>query len=483
MTDSQWETVIGLEIHVQLSTKSKIFSDASTVFGGEPNEQANEIDLGLPGTLPVVNAEIFPKAIAFGLSVGAEIATTSHFDRKNYFYPDLPKGYQITQMDEPIVKNGCIDIELNNGATRTIRINRAHLEEDAGKSLHDAFPNMTGVDLNRAGIPLLEIVSEPDIRTAEEAEKYAKSIHQLVTYLSISDGNMAEGSFRCDANVSVRREGEKELGTRTEIKNINSFKFLKYAIRHEVKRQVNLIESGQKVTQETRLYDSTKNETRPMRSKETATDYRYFPEPDLLPISLDQNYIDQIKKTLPELPLEKMNRYAKEHGLEEGDAKFLSNDLELAQFYESCYELNRDSKQIVNWLKGEMFNRLSNVEITIKDSPVSPNQLCDLIRRTSDGTISITTAKKIFGKLWEGKSFSVDKVITEEDLAQLSDGGQLDDLIDEAFQNNPKQIEQIKKGKTKVLGYFVGLIMKQTSGKANPKQLNDLIVKKISSLK
>ena len=306
-----------------------------------------------------MNAEIFPKAIAFGLSIGAEIATTSHFDRKNYFYPDLPKGYQITQMDEPIVKNGCLNIELNNGETRTIRINRAHLEEDAGKSLHDTFPNMTGVDLNRAGIPLLEIVSEPDMRSAEEAEKYAKSIHQLVTYLSISDGNMAEGSFRCDANVSVRREGEEELGTRTEIKNINSFKFLKYAINHEVKRQINLIQAGEKVAQETRLYDSTKNETRPMRSKETATDYRYFPEPDLLPISLGQDYIDQIKKTLPELPVEKMNRYVKEHGLEENDARFLSNDLDLALFYESCYELNKNSKQIVNWLKGEMLSRLS----------------------------------------------------------------------------------------------------------------------------
>ncbi len=483
MIRSEWETVVGLEIHVQLSTKSKIFSDASTTFGGEPNERANEIDLGLPGTLPAVNAEIFPKAIAFGLSVGAEIATTSHFDRKNYFYPDLPKGYQITQMDEPIVKNGRLSIELNDGTTRTIRINRAHLEEDAGKSLHDTFPNMTGVDLNRAGIPLLEIVSEPDMRTAEEAEKYAKSIHQLVTYLSISDGNMAEGSFRCDANVSVRRKGVKELGTRTEIKNINSFKFLRYAINFEMERQIKLIQSGQKVKQETRLYDSTKNETRSMRSKETATDYRYFPEPDLLPISLDQNYIDQVKKTLPELPLEKFNRYAKDHGLEEKDAKFLSTDLDLALFYESCYELNRDSKQIVNWLKGEMLNRLSHFDITIKDAPVSPNQLCDLINRISDGTISFTTAKKIFGKLWEGQSVSVDKVIAEEDLSQLSDGNQLEGLINEAIKNNPKQVEQFQRGKTKVLGYFVGSIMKQTSGKANPKQLNELIVKKIKSLK
>ena len=483
MTNPKWETIIGLEIHVQLSTKSKIFSDASTVFGSRPNEQANEIDLGLPGTLPVVNAEIFPKAIAFGLSIGAEIAKTSYFDRKNYFYPDLPKGYQITQMDEPIVRNGCLNIELDNGTTKKIRINRAHLEEDAGKSLHDSFPNMTGVDLNRAGIPLLEIVSEPDMRTAEEAEKYAKAIHQLVTYLSISDGNMSEGSFRCDANVSVRKEGEKELGTRTETKNINSFKFLKNAINFEVRRQINLIQSGQKVKQETRLHDSIKNETRPMRSKETATDYRYFPEPDLLPISIDQNYIDQIKNTLPELPSEKKIRYAQEHGLEESDAKFLSNDLELALFYESCCELTKDSKQIVNWLRGEMLSRLGEAEITIKDSPISPNQLCDLIKRISDGTISITIAKKIFGKLWENQSVSVDDVIKEEDLAQLSDSDQLEDLVDEAIKNNPKQVEQFRKGKTKVLGYFVGLIMKRTLGKANPKQLNDLIVKKISSPK
>ena len=483
MIDANWETVIGLEIHVQLSTKSKIFSDASTVFGTGPNEQANEVDLGLPGTLPVVNAEIFPKAIAFGLSVGAEIAKTSYFDRKNYFYPDLPKGYQITQMDEPIVRNGCINIELNNGTTKSIRINRAHLEEDAGKSLHDSFPNMTGVDLNRAGIPLLEIVSEPDMRTAEEAEKYAKSIHQLVTYLSISDGNMAEGSFRCDANVSVRREGEEELGTRTETKNINSFKFLKNAINFEIKRQMNVIQSGQKVKQETRLYDSVKNETRPMRSKETATDYRYFPEPDLLPVSFDQNYIDQIKKTLPELPLEKKNRYIKEHGLRESEAKFLSNDLELALFYENCHKLVKDSKQIVNWLKGEMLSRLSDAEITIKDSPISPIQLCDLIKRISDGTISVTIGKKVFGKLWEGQAISVDNVIRDEDLAQLSDSKQLDELIDEAIKKNPRQIEQFRNGKTKVLGYFIGLIMKETSGKANPKQVNDLILERINSLK
>ena len=483
MINASWETIIGLEIHVQLSTKSKIFSDASTVFGSGPNEQANEVDLGLPGTLPVVNAGVFPKAIAFGLSIGAEIAKTSYFDRKNYFYPDLPKGYQITQMDAPIVRNGCLNIELNNGTTRSIRINRAHLEEDAGKSLHDSFPNMTGVDLNRAGIPLLEIVSEPDMRTAEEAEKYAKSIHQLVTYLSISDGNMAEGSFRCDANVSVRRKGEKELGTRTETKNINSFRFLKNAINFEIKRQINLIQSGKTVKQETRLYDSIKDETRPMRSKETSTDYRYFPEPDLLPISLDQNYIDQIKRTLPELPSEKKNRYINEHGLEDSDAKFLSNDLELALFYERCYELAKDSKQIVNWLKGEMLSRLGDDEITIKDSPISPIQLCDLIKRTSDGTISVTIAKKIFGKLWEGQSGSVDNVINEDDLAQLSDSSQLETLVDEAIKNNPKQIEQFRKGKTKVLGYFVGLIMKETLGKANPKQLNDLIIKKINSLK
>ena len=483
MTHSNWEAVIGLEIHVQLSTNSKIFSPSSTAFGAEPNDQANEIDLGLPGTLPAVNSGIFPKAIAFGLCIDANISKTSRFDRKNYFYPDLPKGYQITQMEMPIVTNGEIEIKPIAGGSKTIRINRAHLEEDAGKSIHGLIPNMTGIDLNRAGIPLLEIVSEPDMRNAEEAEIYAKSIHQLVTYLSISDGNMAEGSFRCDANVSVRSRGETVLGVRTETKNINSFKFLKNAINYEIDRQITILESGAKVEQETRLYDSVKNETRPMRSKETATDYRYFPEPDLLPVVLDEAYIEEIRLTLPELPTQKKDRYSQDYELNEEEVFFLSNDLNLAEYFEECVRLTGDAKQSANWLKGEMASRLSKHEITIREAPVSANNLSRIIIRISDGTISSKIGKKIFSAIWENNALEVDCLIEEEDLSQLSDENELQMIVSEIIRKNPKQVKQFLDGKGKVLGYFVGLVMKETSGKANPKQLNELILKRLNSEK
>jgi aspartyl-tRNA(Asn)/glutamyl-tRNA(Gln) amidotransferase subunit B len=472
---SDWEVVIGLEIHVQLSTQSKIFSGASTQFGAEPNTQACSVDLGMPGVLPVVNEAVYPKAIAFGLGVGAEIGKRSTFDRKNYFYPDLPKGYQITQMDEPIVLGGHVEITLDDGSTKDIRITRAHLEEDAGKSLHEDYHGMTGIDLNRAGTPLLEIVSEPDMRNAKEAVAYAKTVHQLVTYLSVSDGNMSEGSLRCDANVSVRKSGTEELGVRTETKNVNSFRFLERAILHEIERQIDILESGGQVLQETRLYDPDKDETRPMRSKETATDYRYFPEPDLLPVEVDDAYIANILSAMPELPSQKRTRYASELGLSTEDARLISTDLELATYFETCIATCNDPLLAANWVKGELLGALNKDELSAGDCPVNAETLGQIILRIKDGTISGKIAKTVFSALWEGTAVSVDNYIESEGLTQVSDSSALEPVVDAIIEANPKQVEQYKGGKTKLLGFFVGQVMKETGGKANPAQVNEIV--------
>jgi|TARA_B110000285_G_scaffold79042_2_gene91061 aspartyl-tRNA(Asn)/glutamyl-tRNA(Gln) amidotransferase subunit B len=477
----EWEVVIGLEIHVQLSTVSKIFSGSSVTFGAEPNTQASALDLALPGVLPVVNEAIYPKAIAFGLGIGARIGTRSCFDRKNYFYPDLPKGYQITQMDEPIVLGGEVEITLADGTTKTIRVTRAHLEEDAGKSLHEDFHGMTGIDLNRAGTPLLEIVSEPDMRSAEEAVSYAKTIHQLVTYLSVSDGDMSQGSLRCDANVSLRKKGNDEYGTRTETKNVNSFRFLEAAIKYEVIRQTEVLESGGKITQETRLYDPDKDETRPMRSKETATDYRYFPEPDLLPVIIDDAFIETVRSSMPELPAQKRARFHTEMGLTDEDSRLLSSELGLATYFEACVEICSDPILSANWIKGDLLGGLNRDNMDVSNSPVTARAMAEIILRIQDGTISGKIAKTVFNALWEGKTDSVDNYIQSEGLVQVSDSSELEPIIDRIIMENSKQAEQFRSGKTKVLGFFVGQVMKETGGKANPKQVNDLVISKLTA--
>lgn len=475
-----WETVIGLEIHVQLNTKSKIFSGASTQFGAPPNTQACAVDLGLPGVLPVVNAAVYPKAVAFGLAIGASISEISAFDRKNYFYPDLPKGYQITQMDKPIVLGGSVEIPLEDGSLKLINITRAHLEEDAGKSLHEAFQQSTGIDLNRAGTPLLEIVSEPEMGTAKEAVAYARYIHQLVTYLGISDGNMAEGSLRCDANVSIRPIGTTKMGTRTETKNVNSFRFLERAINFEVKRQQQVLESGGRIVQETRLFDPDRDETRPMRSKETAMDYRYFPEPDLLPIQIDKAFISEVKKNMPELPREKAARFATEYQLTEGDAQVLVADPALANYFEATARHCHDAKTAANWVRVELLGRMNRDDISIEDSRLSAEQFGTLLLRISDKTISGKIAKDILDALWQGKAQSVDEFIEANDLKQVSGSDSLDPLIEKIIADNPKQAEQYRQGKTKLLGFFVGQVMKETAGKANPQQVNELVRAKLA---
>ncbi len=476
-----WEVVIGLEIHVQLSTLSKIFSGASTTFGAIPNSQACLVDLGMPGVLPVVNDAVFPKAIAFGIGIGATIGTRSLFDRKNYFYPDLPKGYQITQMNAPIVTGGSIDINLSNGSTKTIRITRAHLEEDAGKSIHSEFRGFTAIDLNRAGTPLLEIVSEPDLSNAKEAVAYARTVHQLVTYLSVSDGNMSQGSLRCDANVSVRPTGNTQLGTRTETKNLNSFKFLERAIDYEINRQIDLIASGGTVTQETRLYDADMDETRPMRSKETATDYRYFPEPDLLPVEISDALINKVRDQMPELPEQKRARYVTQLGLTEKDASLLASDLPLASYFEKVNEITKDPTQTANWIKGELLACLNRENISPEAAPIKPRQLGDLILRVNDGTISGKIAKTVFAALWQKETNSVDDYIDANGLKQVSDSSTLEPIVDQIIAENPKQVGQFVAGKTKLLGFFVGKVMKQTGGTANPKQVNDLVIERLKS--
>ena len=474
----EWETVIGLEIHAQLNTKSKIFSGASTQFGAKPNSQACAVDLGLPGVLPVVNKEAVSKAVRFGLAVDAHINQINVFDRKNYFYPDLPKGYQISQLEFPIVGEGKIDIMVN-GESKTIGVTRAHLEEDAGKSIHDLYDDYTAVDLNRAGTPLLEIVSEPDMRSAEEAVAYAKKIHSLVQYIDICDGNMQEGSFRCDANVSIRPLGQKEFGTRTELKNINSFKFLEKAINLELERQQDLLEDGGRVIQETRLYDADKNETRSMRSKEEANDYKYFPDPDLLPVEVTNELLEQIKQELPELPHEKKARYVESLGLSDYDADVITSSKAIADYYERMIANNSNAKLCANWVMGELSGALNKEQLDISNSPISPEEMSLLVERISDNTISGKMAKDVFKALWNQEG-GVDKVIESKGLKQITDTGEIEKIIEEVISNNSAQVDQYRSGNEKILGFFVGQIMKATNGKANPKQVNDILRKKLA---
>jgi aspartyl-tRNA(Asn)/glutamyl-tRNA(Gln) amidotransferase subunit B len=472
-----WETVIGIETHVQLSTKTKLFSRASTQFGKSPNTNVNLIDCGLPGVLPSVNKEAFYKAIRFGLAVGAKVNQTSIFDRKNYFYADLPKGYQITQMDLPIVLGGTIDIETEEGS-KTINITRAHLEEDAGKSIHDEFDGYSAIDLNRAGTPLLEIVSEPEISNAKEAVAYMKAMHQLVTYLDVSDGNMSQGSLRCDANVSVRKIGDPELGTRTEIKNINSFRFVEKAINFEVKRQIKELENGEKVTQETRLYDSVKDETRPMRSKEFANDYRYFPEPDLLPVVISDKEMQDIKDNFPELAQEKERRYIQDFGLSAYDAQILASSKIMANFFEDSSKETKNYALLANWLIGEISAFLNKDAIEINQSKLTPTNIGMLINRIDDQTISGKIGKSIFEAMYESGS-SPDEIIESQGLKQISDGDAIEKIINTIIQDNPSQVEAYLGGKEKLFGFFVGQVMKITEGKANPQSVNIILKEKL----
>jgi aspartyl-tRNA(Asn)/glutamyl-tRNA(Gln) amidotransferase subunit B len=477
----EWETVIGLEIHTQLATRSKIFSGASTTYGADPNTQACAVDLGLPGVLPVLNAEVVRMAAKFGLATHSTVARRSVFDRKNYFYPDLPKGYQISQLALPIVHGGYLDIELEDGGSKRIGITRAHLEEDAGKSLHESFQGKTGIDLNRAGTPLLEIVSEPELRSAKEAVAYMRKIHSLVRYLDISDGNMQEGSFRCDANVSVRPVGQQEFGTRAEIKNINSFRFVEQAINLEVERQIMLIESGGTVVQETRLFDPDKHETRPMRSKEEANDYRYFPDPDLLPVELDDEFIEAVRNTLPELPDARKARFVSEHGLSDYDAGVLTAARELADYFEAVVEASGGlGKLSANWVMGELSGALNKSDGDIDASPVTAAALGVMLQRIEDGTISGKIAKQVFEAMWKGEG-SADEIIEQQGLKQISDSSAIEGIIKEVLDKNPKQIEQYRGGQQKLFGFFVGQVMKATQGKANPKQVNELLKKLLDS--
>ena len=472
-----WEAVIGLEIHVQLSTKSKLFSGASTNFGALPNTQACNIDLAMPGVLPVLNEEVLKMAIKLGKALNADINSPTSFARKNYFYPDSPKGYQISQMDKPIVESGYLDIDTENGVKR-IGVTRAHLEEDAGKSLHDDFDGQSGIDLNRAGTPLLEIVSEPEINTPQEAVAYLKSIHSIIRYLEISDGNMAEGSMRCDANVSVRKKGDTKLGTRTETKNVNSFRFVEKAIQYEIDRQINELESGNQITQETRLYDSQANTTRPMRSKEFANDYRYFPEPDLLPINLKKEFIEEVMATMPEMPTQKKIRFVSEFNLSEYDADLLAADKDLANFFEAVVKVSNSPKLSANWIMGELSAELNKENLSINESKISSNKLGQLILRIEDGTISGKIAKEIFEKLWSSDN-EVDEIIQGEGLEQVTDDKEIESMIDKVINNNPEQLEQYRSGKDRLFGFFVGQVMKASQGKANPKQVNDILRKKL----
>ena len=475
----EWETVIGLEIHTQLATRSKIFSGASTAYGAEPNTQACTVDLGLPGVLPVVNKEAINMAITFGVAINAEIAAVTVFARKNYFYPDLPKGYQISQLDLPIVGKGEITINPVDGETKTIGITRAHLEEDAGKSLHEDYHGMTGIDLNRAGTPLLEIVSEPDMRSASEAVAYMKKIHSIVQYIGISDGNMQEGSFRCDANVSVRPKGQEALGTRTELKNINSFRFVERAINLEVERQIDVIEAGGSVTQETRLYDPDKNETRPMRSKEEAMDYRYFPDPDLLPIEVSKEEIERARASLPELPDAKKQRFVETYNLGESDASNLTASRALSDYFETVAKESGEFKLATNWVMVELAGYLNKENKDISQSPVTASMLAGMLARIKDNTISGKIAKEVFEAMWNGEG-DADTIIETKGLKQITDTGAIEAQIDEVLANNPDQVAQYKAGKEKMMGFFVGQIMKATQGKANPGQVNQMLKKKLS---
>jgi aspartyl-tRNA(Asn)/glutamyl-tRNA(Gln) amidotransferase subunit B len=473
----QWETVIGLEVHAQLATKSKIFSGASTQYGAEPNTQACAIDLGLPGVLPVLNEAVVAMAIKFGLGVKAHIAPHSVFARKNYFYPDLPKGYQISQYELPIVMQGHLDIILEDKTIKRIGITRAHLEEDAGKSLHESFHGMTGIDLNRAGTALLEIVSEPDLRSAKEAVAYLKKLHTLVRYLEICDGNMQEGSFRCDANVSVRPVGTEKFGTRTEIKNVNSFRFVERAINYEIQRQIAVLESGGKITQETRLYDADKNETRAMRTKEEANDYRYFPEPDLLPVAISDELIAKIATTLPELPQDKHQRFMQQYDLSNYDANVLTSNYELSDYFEKTVAMSEATpKLVVNWVMGELAAALNKASLEISESPMTAEQLAGLVKRIADNTISGKIAKDIFEAMWQGEG-TADHIIETKGLRQVTDVNALEKIISEVVAASPTQLADYRSGKDKLFGYFVGQVMKATQGKANPQQVNEILKK------
>jgi aspartyl-tRNA(Asn)/glutamyl-tRNA(Gln) amidotransferase subunit B len=480
-----WEIVIGLETHAQLATRSKIFSGASTAFGAPPNTQACAVDLALPGTLPVLNRGAVECAIKFGLAVQATIAERSVFARKNYFYPDLPKGYQISQYEIPVVQGGAVGFVVTpkGGApyAKTVRLTRAHLEEDAGKSLHEDFHGMTGIDLNRAGTPLLEIVSEPDLRTSAEAVAYAKALHALVVWLGICDGNMQEGSFRCDANVSVRRRGDVRFGTRCEIKNLNSFKFLQQAIDFEARRQIELLEDGGTVVQETRLFDPHKGETRPLRSKEDAMDYRYFPDPDLLPLAISRDWIEQVRRALPELPAARRERFVRDYGLPEYDAATLTSSKALADYFEAVAAAVADKKAASNWVMGEVLAALNEAEVEIDAAPVSAPQLAGLINRVADGTINIKTAKEVFAALWRREADSADAIIEARGLRQISDAGAIEKIVDEVLAANPKSVEEFRAGKEKAFNALVGQAMKASRGKANPQQVNEILRRKLGA--
>ena len=482
--NTEWQTIIGLEIHAQLATKSKIFSGSSTKYGAAPNTQANAVDLGLPGVLPVINEQAIFMAVKFGLAIGAEIPKKSIFARKNYFYPDLPKGYQISQFELPIVSNGQIEIDIDENNKKIIRITRAHLEEDAGKSNHDDFLNNTGVDLNRAGNPLLEIVSEPDMNNAKEAVNYLKKIHSLVQYLKICDGNMQEGSFRCDANVSIRPIDKEELGIRAEIKNLNSFKFIEAAINYEVDRQIELIESGKKVVQETRLYDPNKNETRSMRSKEEANDYRYFPDPDLLPILITDETKKKIKEEIPELPDIKRKRYISELELSKYDSNNLTINPDIANYFEETFRITKEAKMCANWIMGDLSASLNKNNINLKDSPVSAKMLGEMINLIKNNTISGKIAKVVFEAMWNGDG-NAKEIIENKNLQQVTDSKEIEKIVTETITENKPQVEQYKNSsdekKQKLIGFFVGKVMKKSKGKANPSQVNELLRKKLDN--
>ncbi|MEE9319091.1 MAG: Asp-tRNA(Asn)/Glu-tRNA(Gln) amidotransferase subunit GatB [Granulosicoccus sp.] len=480
-----WETVIGLEIHAQLATQSKIFSGASTTFGADPNTQASAVDLGLPGVLPVVNREVVRMAVRLALALGAEIGHRSVFARKNYFYPDLPKGYQISQMALPIVGTGTVTIALGEGHDKTVGITRAHLEEDAGKSVHDKFPGQTGIDLNRAGTPLLEIVSEPDMRSATEAVAYARYMHSLVRWIGICDGNMQEGSFRCDANVSIRPSGDSELGTRSEIKNLNSFRFLERAIEFEVERQIDVLESGGKVVQETRLYDPDRDETRSMRSKEEANDYRYFPDPDLPPLIVESSFVDTVRETMPELPVARRARYISELELNESDASALTADRVTADYFEAMLlvasETNAEFKPrlAANWILGELFAKLNREELAFDDCPVDASRLAGLVTRVADNTVSNKIGRQVLEAMWSAGD-TADAVIERDGLRQITDTGAIEAMVDEVLTANPSQVAEYQAGKEKLMAFFVGQVMKASRGKANPAQLNELLKAKLA---
>ncbi len=475
-----WDVVIGLEIHTQLATASKIFSGSPTAYGAEPNTQASLVDLGYPGVLPVLNAEVVRMAVLFGLAVDAKVARRSVFARKNYFYPDLPKGYQISQYELPIVEAGELTIESDEGEAKRIGITRAHLEEDAGKSVHEGFTEQSGIDLNRAGTPLLEIVSEPDLSSAKEAVAYMRKIHSIVRYLEISDGNMQEGSFRCDANVSVRPRGESRLGTRTEIKNLNSFRFVERAINHEIERQIDVIEDGGSIVQETRLYDSDKDETRSMRSKEEANDYRYFPDPDLLPVEIDDAFIEAVRESLPELPDAKRERFVDAYGIKADDAGILTASRAVADYYEALVNASDAKPQVAaNWVIGELSGALNRDGLEIDASKVDADALAGLLNRIADDTITGKIAKEVFEAMWAGEG-TADVIIDARGLRQISDTSEIEAIVDEVVAANPGQAAEYRAGKDKLLGFFVGQVMKATGGKANPGAVNKLLKQKLS---